>query len=251
MDAGGHPDCGVCAAVDVHYLGTAGARAAAVLAADATFAYVQAERTAVVPWVPPYRPSEFYLRELPPLRAVLEGLRGLGLLVVDGYADLDPGGRPAWAPCARRVRHPGDRGGKVQVPHGDPCAAGPARILGAPVVRHRRGDARTRRGGPSPPHGRPVPASRRAAPRRHPRTGSSARNHRGRPPARLTYAEARNAAEPDVLCPAGVHNHTSSRAIGVGHCCTDHRSRFAHKGTVGCRLIFRISGARVGAPESS
>ena len=42
----------------------------------------------------PYRPGEFYLRELPPIRAVLSGLGGLGLLVVDGYADLDPGGRP-------------------------------------------------------------------------------------------------------------------------------------------------------------
>ena len=40
------------------------------------------------------RPGEFYLRELPPLRAVLEDLSGLGLLVVDGYADLDPSGRP-------------------------------------------------------------------------------------------------------------------------------------------------------------
>ena len=39
-------------------------------------------------------PGEFYLRELPPLRAVLEDLSGLGLLVVDGYADLDPSGRP-------------------------------------------------------------------------------------------------------------------------------------------------------------
>jgi deoxyribonuclease V len=94
MDTGGHPDCDVCVALDVHYLGTGGARAAAVLAADATFAYVQAERTAVVPWVPPYQPGEFYLRELPPLRAVLGDLSGLGLLVVDGYADLDPGGRP-------------------------------------------------------------------------------------------------------------------------------------------------------------
>jgi deoxyribonuclease V len=35
-----------------------------------------------------------YLRELPPLRAVLHCVRGLGLLVVDGYADLDPDGRP-------------------------------------------------------------------------------------------------------------------------------------------------------------
>ena len=56
---------GVCVAVDVHYPRTGGARAAAVLAA-----------------------------ELPPLHAVLDGLSGLGLLVVDGYADLDPGGRP-------------------------------------------------------------------------------------------------------------------------------------------------------------
>ena len=84
----------MCAAVDVHYLRTGGARAAAVLAADAAFAHVLAERTAVIPRVRPYRPGQFYLRELPPLRAVLDGLSSLGLLVVDGYADLDPGSRP-------------------------------------------------------------------------------------------------------------------------------------------------------------
>jgi deoxyribonuclease V len=94
METGGRLDGGVCAAVDVHYLSTGGARAAAVLAADAAFAHVLAERTAVVARVAAYRPGEFYLRELPPLRAVLAGLSGLGLLVVDGYADLDPGGRP-------------------------------------------------------------------------------------------------------------------------------------------------------------
>jgi deoxyribonuclease V len=94
METGECPDCGVCAAVDVHYFRTGGARAAAVLAADAAFAHLLAERTAVLPRVAPYRPGEFYLRELPPLRAVLEGLSGLGLLVIDGYADLDPGGRP-------------------------------------------------------------------------------------------------------------------------------------------------------------
>ena len=94
MDTGGHLDRGVCAAADVHYLSTGGARAAAVLAADASFAHVLAERTVVVPQVAPYRPGEFYRRELPPLRAVLEDLTGLGLLVVDGYADLDPAGRP-------------------------------------------------------------------------------------------------------------------------------------------------------------
>ena len=97
METGGCPEFGVCAAVDVHYLGTGGARAAVVLAADAAFAQVLAERTAVVARVSPYRPGEFYLRELPPLHAVLDDLVGVGLLVVDGYADLDPAGRRAWA----------------------------------------------------------------------------------------------------------------------------------------------------------
>jgi deoxyribonuclease V len=84
----------LCAAVDVHYLRSGGARAAVVLAADAAFAEVLTERTEMVTEVMPYRPGEFFLRELPPLRAVLHGVRGLGLLVVDGYVDLDPSGRP-------------------------------------------------------------------------------------------------------------------------------------------------------------
>jgi deoxyribonuclease V len=94
MSAGSHPVHGRCAAVDVHYPRSGGARAAAVVAADAAFSQVLAERTAVVSEVGPYRPGKFCRRELPPLRAVLAGVAGLGLLVVDGYADLDPGGRP-------------------------------------------------------------------------------------------------------------------------------------------------------------
>jgi deoxyribonuclease V len=86
METAGLAEFGVCAAADVHYPGTGGARAAAVLAADAAFAHVLAARTAVVPRVPPCQPGRFYLRELPPLHAVLDGLSGLGLLVVDGYA---------------------------------------------------------------------------------------------------------------------------------------------------------------------
>jgi deoxyribonuclease V len=93
METGECTEPGVCAAVDVHYLST-GARAAAVLAADTAFAHMLAERTAEIPKVLPYRPGQFYLRELPPLRAVLDDLSGLGLLVIDGYADLDPTGRP-------------------------------------------------------------------------------------------------------------------------------------------------------------
>jgi deoxyribonuclease V len=94
MGTGRPPVRGLVAALDVHYPSSGGARAAAVMAADAAFSQLLAERTTVVPEVAPYRPGEFYLRELPPLRAVLHGIGGLGLLVVDGYADLDPAGRP-------------------------------------------------------------------------------------------------------------------------------------------------------------
>ena len=45
----------MCAAVDVHYLSTGGARAAAVLAADAAFAHVLAERTRSYPEFRPAR----------------------------------------------------------------------------------------------------------------------------------------------------------------------------------------------------
>jgi deoxyribonuclease V len=88
------PSGSVFAATDVHYLPGGGARAAAVVAADAAFTVVLAEKTAIVPEVAPYRPGEFFARELPPLRAVLHDVQALGLLVVDGYADLDPSGRP-------------------------------------------------------------------------------------------------------------------------------------------------------------
>jgi deoxyribonuclease V len=94
MGTSRHPVHGLRTAVDVHYLRSGGARAAAVVTADAFFSQVLTERTAVVPEVPPYRPGEFYRRELPPLRAVLESIAGLALVVVDGYADLDPSGRP-------------------------------------------------------------------------------------------------------------------------------------------------------------
>jgi deoxyribonuclease V len=88
------PPGGVFAAADVHYLRSGGARAAVVVAADAAFSVLLAERTATVAQVTAYRPGAFFARELPPLRAVLHAVHGLGLLVLDGYVDLDPGGRP-------------------------------------------------------------------------------------------------------------------------------------------------------------
>lgn len=65
-----------------------------VTAADEEFSVIADTRTAMFPEAAPYQPGRFYLRELPPLRAVLEGAAGLALIVVDGYVDLDPDGRP-------------------------------------------------------------------------------------------------------------------------------------------------------------
>jgi deoxyribonuclease V len=84
----------VVGAVDVHYPDTGGARAALVLATDASFATIVAERVHWLEVVEPYQPGSFYVRELPAIRAVLAGAPPLSLLVVDGYCDLDPYGRP-------------------------------------------------------------------------------------------------------------------------------------------------------------
>jgi len=81
-------------AVDVHYRGDGGARAAMVAAGDRRFSQVVRTQTAMVSAVDPYRPGEFYRRELPPLRAVIPSAGELSLIVVDGYVDLDPDGRP-------------------------------------------------------------------------------------------------------------------------------------------------------------
>lgn len=88
-----HAPSAAFAAVDVQYLPSGAARAALVLATDASFSNVVAEKTALVPEVEPYQPGEFYRRELPPLRAVLGGVTDIRLLIIDGYVDLDPDGR--------------------------------------------------------------------------------------------------------------------------------------------------------------
>jgi deoxyribonuclease V len=82
------------AAVDVHYPPAGGAVAAAVLARDARFAVVVGEHVARLTEVAEYQPGRFYLRELPALDAVLAQTGPLDLLIVDGYVDLDPAGRP-------------------------------------------------------------------------------------------------------------------------------------------------------------
>jgi deoxyribonuclease V len=81
-------------AVDVYYPGKGGARAALVIAADPGFAIVLEEHTADIAEVETYRPGAFFTRELPAIRSVLAQASRLDLLVVDGYVDLDPHGRP-------------------------------------------------------------------------------------------------------------------------------------------------------------
>jgi deoxyribonuclease V len=81
-------------AVDVHYLDDSAARAAVVAACDQRFSAIACTDTAVVPVSAEYRSGEFYRRELPPLQAVIPRSGALALIVVDGYVDLDAGGRP-------------------------------------------------------------------------------------------------------------------------------------------------------------
>lgn len=80
--------------MDVQYLDDGGARAALVVAEDAAFATPTEERTVLVDQVAEYRPGRFFERELPALEQVLSGVAPLDLLIVDGYVDLDPEGRP-------------------------------------------------------------------------------------------------------------------------------------------------------------
>lgn len=79
---------------DVHYPDPGGARAALVVAADLRLAATVDERVRWLDQVAPYRPGDFFRRELPALLAVLADGGRLDLVVVDGYVDLDPHGRP-------------------------------------------------------------------------------------------------------------------------------------------------------------
>jgi deoxyribonuclease V len=82
------------AAVDVYYPASGGTRAALVRSGDPAFAEICGRKTVIASSAAPYRPGRFFERELPPLRAVLADSTGIELLVIDGYVDLDPDGRP-------------------------------------------------------------------------------------------------------------------------------------------------------------
>jgi hypothetical protein len=138
------------AAVDMYYSRTGGARAAAVLAADAAFAHLLAARTVVVPG------TALPARTVLPAR-VPTVARGPARSDRAGPADGRRLGRPGprWSArpgcaCAPRFRRSSDRGRQVQVAHGHPRGAGPSRILGWPAVHQCSRDARSRRHGAGP-----------------------------------------------------------------------------------------------------
>lgn len=81
-------------AVDVQYNNVGGATAALIVSNELTLATVMAEYLANVPHVAPYEPGALFKRELPCIGAVLALNGPLDLLIVDGYATLDPDGRP-------------------------------------------------------------------------------------------------------------------------------------------------------------
>jgi deoxyribonuclease V len=81
-------------AVDVHYPPAGGARAALVVSAEPRFETLVEEHVAWLDNVEPYQPGRFFVRELPAIQAVLAKAPPLDVLIVDGYVDLDPYGRP-------------------------------------------------------------------------------------------------------------------------------------------------------------
>lgn len=81
-------------AVDVHYDGLGEATAALIVCGELTFSTVQSEYVADIPQTAPYEPGALFKRELPCIQAVMALGPRLQLLVIDGYATLDPSGRP-------------------------------------------------------------------------------------------------------------------------------------------------------------
>ena len=91
MNAGRRPGGGVFVAVDVHYRWRGQGSGGRGRGCDLRRPAGRPDRARAGGPALPAR--QFYLRELPPPHVALDGLQHMRLLVVDGYADLDPAGR--------------------------------------------------------------------------------------------------------------------------------------------------------------
>lgn len=81
-------------AADVQYDDLGGAKAALVVCRELAFSTVESEYVADISRTAPYESGALFKRELPCIRAVVALGPPLELLVIDGYATLDPQGRP-------------------------------------------------------------------------------------------------------------------------------------------------------------
>jgi len=76
-------------AVDVHYVADERAVAAGIAFSDWRSDRIERTETAEIRHVLPYRPGDFYERELPCLLAVLERFQSvIGTVIVDGYVTI-------------------------------------------------------------------------------------------------------------------------------------------------------------------
>lgn len=80
-------------AADVHYDVVGGATAGLVVCDELTFSAARSEHVVRIDRVAPYEPGSLFKRELPCIESVLASSPSLDLLIVDGYATLDPSGR--------------------------------------------------------------------------------------------------------------------------------------------------------------
>ncbi|RIJ77230.1 hypothetical protein D1871_08040 [Nakamurella silvestris] len=80
--------------VDVHYDDLGGAKAALVVCSGLDFTTVESEHVADISRAAPYESGALFKRELPCIQEVLSVGPSLEVLVIDGYATLDPDGRP-------------------------------------------------------------------------------------------------------------------------------------------------------------
>jgi deoxyribonuclease V len=76
------------ACVDVHYLPNDEARAACIVFPDPVCDMIAWEGTTLVKGVAPYIPGQFYLRELPCLKAILALAPAFDTVFVDSYVQL-------------------------------------------------------------------------------------------------------------------------------------------------------------------
>lgn len=93
----------IVAALDVHYQDDFKGDAAMVVCSDLSMSHSLFERVVSVDSIAEYESGELFKRELPCIEAVLGSRSDVEILIVDGYATLDPQGTPGLGAHAAAV----------------------------------------------------------------------------------------------------------------------------------------------------